>query len=302
VERQDLPVQSPSRDVEQEVGNGSLPSFTQRPTTSLLATMQTSLSQSTPPKEPRRFHLSRDNALSLPQSGARVRGSKSPIAVFIERKKVSRPVKEMPNAAVPRDLRKPDSLPNVIPEPATTSSDHPAPLRNVALPSGKIIPWNASPDTLAAEMEAYTLGEIGRNIAKSTPTPVVSTKTGYKSSSRFDPRASLRRPNRPSLINPASELTHENTNDEAMTDATETREEDSNYIIDTYVRMPAEMFESSEQAQNIGLLVLETQPDVDEFYNEYSDNDSDNYDEDEEDENGTPSKATAYVGKLTSSS
>jgi hypothetical protein len=62
----------------------------------------------------------------------------------------------------------------------------------------------------------------------------------------------------------------------------------SEYIIDTYVRIPADALETDEQAKDFGLLVLDTQPNIDEFYREDSDSDEED-DEEEEDENGISS-------------
>ena len=59
----------------------------------------------------------------------------------------------------------------------------------------------------------------------------------------------------------------------------------SEYIIDTYVRMPANTLEISDSQKNIGLLVLASQPDMDKFYLEDSDSGEEEGDEDE-DENG----------------
>jgi hypothetical protein len=64
--------------------------------------------------------------------------------------------------------------------------------------------------------------------------------------------------------------------------------DDGEYIIDTYVRIPADALETDEQSKNFGLLVLDTQPDIDEFYREDSDSDEEDDDE-EEDENGISS-------------
>jgi hypothetical protein len=71
--------------------------------------------------------------------------------------------------------------------------------------------------------------------------------------------------------------------DEEMTEDEDI--DDSDYIIDTYIRMPAEALETSDSPTNIGLLILESQPDIDEFYREDEESDEEEED-DEEDENG----------------
>ena len=163
----------------------------------------------------------------------------------------------------------------------------PAPLRNVRLPSGKVVPWDADSATLAAEMQAYTLQEIGHNLAKSTPEtsttsiPIIRARQV----SSFKPRApTLRYNERHPEQARDTEGNNGSNQDEIMTDAADLGGDDSGYILDTYIRMPAEMFEFEDQ-KNVGLLVLDSQPDIDEFYNNDSDSDSEIYDE-EEDENG----------------
>lgn len=44
------------------------------------------------------------------------------------------------------------------------------PARNVRLASGRVIPWNVDSETLAEEMQAYTMQEIGRNLAQASQT------------------------------------------------------------------------------------------------------------------------------------
>ena len=61
-------------------------------------------------------------------------------------------------------------------------------------------------------------------------------------------------------------------------------DDDSEYIIDTYIRMPADDTEI-DTAKNIGLLVLDGQPDIDEFYSVDTESE-DEEEDDEEDENG----------------
>jgi hypothetical protein len=175
-----------------------------------------------------------------------------------------------------------------------------APLRNVRLPSGAMIPWDVSSERLAAEMQAYTLEEIGRTLARqeteaaaeasrlaalkarSAPNPA------HKYSSKFKPKKpALRYAER----HPEEQAKHEHeamdVDEPHIGDADEDMD-DGDYIIDTYVRIPADALETEEQSKNFGLLVLDSQPDIDEFYREEEDSDEEDDDE-EEDENGTSS-------------
>lgn len=164
-----------------------------------------------------------------------------------------------------------------------------APLRNVRLPSGAVIPWDVSSERLAAEMQAYTLEEIGRTLASQEPPPKpepkpISSPASKHSTSRFKPkkpamRYADRHPKEKAAEDTAMEIDEPFIEDEDM--------DDGEYIIDTYVRIPAEALETEEHHKNFGLLVLDSQPDIDEFYREEEDSDEEEEDE-EEDENGMP--------------
>jgi hypothetical protein len=250
--------------------------------------------------EPRRFHLSRGPIRSpVGVTEGHIRGAKGDPAVFIERRRVPELDSKVSDALIPPKLN--PASQNV------SSSQHsngdgkaqlpsnenqprpPAPLRNVRLPSGKVVPWDADSATLAAEMQAYTLREIGHNVAN-TSTPETSTMSTpiirARQVSSFKPKApALRYHERHPEQARDIEGKKESNQDEIMTDAAEPDGDEADYVMDTYIRMPAEMFEFEEQ-KSIGLLVLDSQPDIDEFYNDDSDSDSEIYDE-EEDENGT---------------
>ncbi|KAG4421877.1 hypothetical protein IFR04_004989 [Cadophora malorum] len=166
----------------------------------------------------------------------------------------------------------------------TPPKSSPAPLRNVLLPNGSMIPWDVTSDQLAAEMQAYTLQEIGKSIAASEapkPSPVYSR---IKSPSKFKPKKpALRYLER----HPEHKIEASMQVDEEEY-IVEDMDDDSEYIIETYVRVPAEAVEGAEAAhKNIGLLVLDSQPDIDEFYreDEESEEEEDDEDEDENAEN-----------------
>jgi hypothetical protein len=261
--------------------------------------------------EPRRFHLSR-NSIHSPAgvTAGYIRGTKGTPTIFIERRRVTELDSKVSDISIPR---KPTSAPENASNKQLTKGDSesqlpsinnkprpPAPLRNVRLSSGKIVPWNADSATLAAEMQAYTLQEIGYNLGKIS-TPETSTTSApiirARQVSSFKPKApALRYHERHPEQAKATGGKGESKRDETMTDAADPDWDDSGYVLDTYIRMPAEMFEFEDQ-NNVGLLILDSQPDIDEFYNDDSDSDSEIYDE-EEDENGTcPTRsiANAYL-------
>jgi hypothetical protein len=162
-----------------------------------------------------------------------------------------------------------------------------APLRNVRLPSGAIMPWDVSSERLAAEMQAYTLEEIGRTLAAQEPSKLepkpTSTHVAKHSTSKFKPRKPIMRY---AERHPEEKAVHDTTMevDEPYIEDEDT--DDGEYIIDTYVRIPAAALETEEHQKNFGLLILDSQPDIDEFYREEDDTDEEEED-DEEDENGT---------------
>ncbi len=160
------------------------------------------------------------------------------------------------------------------------------------------MPWDVSSERLAAEMQAYTLAEISRTLAEQEaekPQPKSASTHGPKTStSKFKPkkpalRYAERHPGEKALNDTAMEVDETYIEDEDM--------DDGEYIIDTYVRIPAEALETEEHPKNFGLLVLDSQPDIDEFYREEEDTDEEEEDE-EEDENGNPSPFLNFQSKI----
>jgi hypothetical protein len=135
-------------------------------------------------------------------------------------------------------------------------------------------------------MQAYTLQEIGLNLAESEATKpgIKKPATTPRKPTKFKPKVPARRyaerhPDQ--VVDTAAEMDI----DEVYTD--DYMDEDGDYIIDTYIRIPAESLESLEAQKNVGLLILDSQPDIDEFYrdDDASDEEEDGEDEDENAEN-----------------
>jgi Transcription factor Iwr1 len=171
-----------------------------------------------------------------------------------------------------------------------------APLRNVRLPSGAMMPWDVSSEQLAAEMQAYTMEEIGRTLARqeaeaaaeASRKAVLKPALGpaQKHPSKFKPKKpALRYLERHPEERAAQEHNTAMDVDETHIEGEDEDMDDGEYIIDTYVRVPAHALETEEQSKNFGLLVLDSQPDIDEFYREEEDSEEEDDDE-EEDENG----------------
>lgn len=242
----------------------------------------------------RHFHISR-SASSFdsitPLSG---RKRKAEPTIFVERKERSRPSSrenslELPTPAEPaRPRKKPGlaarSATPPINKPLSVPQYTQAPLRNVRLPSGAVLPWDVDDERLAKEMQAYTLQEIGKSIVFSEAAQPAPKPSPFRKSatSRFKPKApALRYAER----HPEEQINN-GTSMDVDNQFVEEEDDDSEYIIETYIRMPVENVENTtEEPKNIGFLILDSQPDIDEFYREEEDSEDEEEDE-EEDENG----------------
>ncbi|KAL2076130.1 hypothetical protein VTL71DRAFT_1073 [Oculimacula yallundae] len=272
----------------------------------------TTTALSNTPATPRRFHISKSAALSnntnATAGGGRKR--KAQPTVFVERRirpksadgtpggsptpeesggqnirdtaAIKTPETPKEQTATPtQQLKKPGkNARSATPvRPVTPPKPSPAPLRNVLLPNGSMMPWDVSSERLAAEMQAYTLQEIGKTIAANEAQRPPPVSRRIKTPSKFKPKPALRYLER----HPEHKVQSSMEVDEEY--IVEEMDDDSEYIIDTYIRVPAIALEESEGGhKNIGLLVLESQPDIDEFYREDEDSDEEE-DEADEDEN-----------------
>lgn len=255
-------------------------------------------------RTPRRFHMSRSLISTIPKSpsgvASRKRESRRP-AVFMERGSHSKYEKPRTSVAVQnstalpsstateeeRTLKKPgvrtvpaDKHANVLATPTPSQLAAEA-LKNI--PRRNPLGWDDNADELTAQMQAFTMQQIGLayplspDEATSAPTSPRGRKTRFKPklpSQRFSER-------HPDHIPTPDESPHI----DADLPKDETTDDEDDYIIDTYIRVRGETMLSNGEPENIGLLVLDSQPDMDEFYISDSDSDSDLYDE-EEDENG----------------
>ncbi|CZT40099.1 uncharacterized protein RSE6_00105 [Rhynchosporium secalis] len=255
--------------------------------------------------QPRRFHISKSaitsNDTNAEAGGGRKR--KAQPTVFVERRirpksadgtpggtpapeeTGGRDVNSTDTSQVPDTSKEPQqkkpgqSSRSATPvRPMTPPKASPAPLRNVVLPNGTMMPWDVSSERLAAEMQAYTLQEIGKTLAAhDTPRPSPASRR-IKTPSKFKPKPALRYLER----HPEHKAHASTEGDEEY--VVEEVDDESEYIIDTYIRVPAYALEAEDAHKNIGLLILESQPDIDEFYRE-DDESSEEEDDGDEDEN-----------------
>lgn len=218
-------------------------------------------------------------------------------AATTEEARVSRPQKK------PGIASRISTKTNLQATSAQLAPPSPAQSKNVRLPSGLVMPWDVTSEQLARELQAYTLEEIGHNMEKSQlndgdpqPPPEFSESPRIRKpvSTKFKPKVpALRYHERhpeeaAAAAREAAEreaAAKEATEKEAAAMETDQAEDDAEFVFDTYVRMPAEEVEMDE-SQELGYIVLESNTDIDEFYESPSDH-SENEDYDEEDENGT---------------
>ncbi|KAI9742601.1 MAG: hypothetical protein M1818_003742 [Claussenomyces sp. TS43310] len=235
----------------------------------------------------RRFHLARGATPSTAQASGDGR-SKKVDALFIERRRPRSAEKLRENASHVTAISEVKAQP-------TSQSTSP----NAIHVSGHDMPRGGDPEEMDVAMQACTNADAGQNISQGDAgveerLPVAFVPRSV--SSRFKPKTPVKRyhERHPMDIITAHQIEVQAAEkDEVMADDVESVEDEADYIIDTFVRVPVEMLGMQTSLQNIGLLVLDSQPDVDEFYNDDSDDDSEIYDE-EEDENAENHPSTDY--------
>ena len=246
--------------------------------------------------EQRRFHLSRPAAPS-PGPAAVLRGSINKRsrygapAVFVERSARRQKAQKLGGrvaGAVAREDARPagpsaaaadatETPPVRLPlRPGTKRA--PAPPAAPRLPPSLLDRGDADMDRLTREMNEYTLQTIGHNLAR-------LEEEKRRDAAARPPQAPMRlKPKAPALRyaerhpEPPPPDVDMSDDDEGMSDA--------DYVTETYVRMAGPGLDASVSPDKVGLLVLDTEPDVEFFYGN-EDSDSDQGYSDDEDENGT---------------
>ncbi|KAI5926588.1 hypothetical protein F4810DRAFT_545921 [Camillea tinctor] len=245
-----------------------------------------------PTPEPRRFHMSRKDMLlaSYPADpyGAASKKRSAP-ALFVERKikKISsRTLEKLHNAAAASSLAtdaqemevdKPEARKFKKPGVAKLAPKSETPKKKAELPKSMTGSWNVDMDKMAAEMDAYTMEQIGLNLQRER-----EEKERNKTSTnlKFKPKPPAKRyaERHPEEV--------QSPVDKAMVDADAnvSDSDDGDYIIETYIRVPASNIGDQVPPQNVGLLVFDAEPDMEYFYGE-GDDSEDEWAEEEEDEN-----------------
>ncbi|KAI1002458.1 hypothetical protein K3495_g5745 [Podosphaera aphanis] len=168
---------------------------------------------------------------------------------------------------------------------ASAHTSTPKPPCNEIYPSRTKMSWDVKSDELVAELQAYTLSEIRANAASSTAESKLSPKnpqfpssSGCKKPSRFIPKApALRYKERhPEKIDVETDIEIEYV--------PQKEDENDDWVVDTFLRMPATALENLqiENNKNSGFLILDSQAEVEEFYHDETDSGEDDEDEDED--------------------
>lgn len=291
-----MPTIHPSKPGQEDV----LASDSTKPTKSQPSTSQTIETRPMPKApstvEPRRFHFSRPllTPTSLLTTGSKTgKRSRNNVmtTVFVEHKhKRSRTedvhMKDLdavsPTAAdePPRKLKLPGADRKGPPKAATqVKKDIPKSVDDNH--------WAAEDDELSRRMNAFALEIIGQNLAEEEErdrkaAAAAARKSTTSSPHKFQPKPPAKRfaERHPEVIAqyeaPVPPVTDQ--------DEYETASEDE-YVVETYIRVPASVLSKDVNPDKIGLLVFGNESDAEFFYGVEGDSD-DEWLEDDEDENG----------------
>ncbi|KUI59546.1 hypothetical protein VP1G_06812 [Cytospora mali] len=257
--------------------------------------------------EPRRFHLSRVSFAPSPlfnpnmATGKRSRFN-APTTVFVERghKRTRTEDVTMADAdAAPVTVTEVESsepprkhkLPGADRKVPTGSSGKLAPVKK-DVPKSMKKEHTSEMDDLARDMNEFVLQQIGENLARIEERDRKEAATAAKKTisvtspqfSKFKPKAPTKRY---AERHPEVAGTPEKAATAALVDSMELEYEshsEDEYIVETYIRVPATSLGKNVDPEKIGLLVFDNEPDVDYFYGEEGDSD-DEWPEDDEDEN-----------------
>ncbi|KAI1102850.1 hypothetical protein F4804DRAFT_311858 [Jackrogersella minutella] len=259
--------------------------------------------------ELRRFHISRKDML-LPTSSQSDRSNggasrkRAAPAMFVERK-----IRRMASRRFDKPLVVDDAVTPIPILAADTATDEMEVDRPVTrklkkpgvakyakpkvtekhkadLPKSLLERWNVDIDTVTADLNAYTMEQIGLNLQKAEDEN--KARSTAKIQFKYKPKPIKRYAERHPEEAQGSE-------DRKMVDADAdiSDSDDGDYIIETYERVPASKMGDHVPAHKIGVLVLDEEPDLDYFYREDVDSE-DEWAEDEEDENAENYYAADY--------
>ncbi|KAB5558074.1 hypothetical protein GE09DRAFT_1221211 [Coniochaeta sp. 2T2.1] len=235
---------------------------------------------------PRRFHLSRfDTPDRTPGRGPK--RSRFASAIFVERsgqRKKTAETDEESAAALQEETadvemgdapvlvqKRPGARARVPPKTASPAPKLPASLAQRQ--------YDTSTEALSREMNSWALEQIAHNLANQederTRRPGVHTPTKYR------PKAPAKRfaDRHPEIVSPSRDA---DMDVDGSQDNSETEDED--YVMETYVRVPAHTLNAPVPPDQLGVLVFGQESDVEYFYG-LEDDSEDEFFEDEDDSN-----------------
>lgn len=257
--------------------------------------------------EPRRFHMSRKDMLlaasTYPDRPHGVSKKRPAPAMFVERKIKRISSKIVGKFHATSNASAPTAEAMVVDEPEPRKFKKPGVAKLSAarddkssgkseLPKSMTDRWNVNLEQLTADMEAYTMQQIGLNLQKAEVEKAEQAKLRNSTPSKlkFKPKPPAQR----YADRHPEEVQHPEDKEMADVDVDNSDSDDSDYIIETYVRVPASSIGDHIPPQSVGLLVFDGEPDIEFFYGE-DDESEDDWAEDEEDENGM-SNSLHYLG------
>lgn len=246
--------------------------------------------------EPRRFHFSRPSltptSLLKPGSKNGKRSRNTTTTVFVEHKHKRSRTEDVQMKDVdavllgaveepPRKLKRPGADRKGPPKPATQ-------VKEDITKSLDDKHWAAETDETSRRMNDFALLLIGQNLAEEEEREEKAAAAAARKQAGSTPHKLQPKP-------PAQRFAQRHPEVIAQQEASmssapdkdgeyETADEDD-YIVETYVRVPASVLSKDVAPENIGLLVFGNDDDVEFFYGVEGDSD-DEWAEDDEDENG----------------
>lgn len=247
-------------------------------------------------KEQRRFHVSRAMlaaAAKQPTGGNIFRKERQGPTLFVERIKRKRLMAKARRSLAPQmsssqelgestdDVKQKDlKRPGVSKRTTATTSENAESTAKGTLPESFTSRHDQDMDKIAADMNEWVLREVGASLQQIDEDRKAAEKA------RFKPKAPAQRyQERNPHLSSAQEGDTEMSNAATPTDMSdEDGEEGEDWIIEEYIRVPANYMAIDVSPSDIGVLVLEGEEDTMLFYGAQNDDD-DELGEDDEDEN-----------------
>lgn len=250
--------------------------------------------------EPRRFHVSRAMlaAAAKPTSGSIFKKEKQSPTLFVERTR-RRKLAPKPRQSLllqqhleqelgggraaedagiqQKDLKRPGVAKRAR-EAAKEEAEEP---KKNPLPQSFMNRQGENMDQIAADMNDWVLKEVGASIES------MNAEKKKPETHRFKPKAPAKRyaERHPQVAAAATATAADGEGDVNMSDGSEEEGEDEDWIIEEYIRIPANTMAIDVNPSEMGFLVLEGEEESLLFFGPQNDDD-DEWAEDEEDENG----------------